>query len=172
MWDSLLKHRWTKDILDNSSCLTEDQESTVIEKTAHDLGLEHGVSYWIPDKYLAHGMELYFLIHMCPPQLTEAAKLSAFFKSLVANHNLNTIVAATMHNIQPANNLIDFSAINMWYERLDKRYNLSLGSTILPLLTSDSLIQLEKLDPPYMKEIKNGIDETQFGNMSTLLGKK
>ena len=143
----------------------------MIGKTAHDLGLGHGVSYCVPDEDLALGMELYSVPHMCPPRSLEAAKLSEFFNSLVANHSLNTIVAATMHNIQPADNLIDFSAINMWYERLDKRYNFSLGPAILPMLTSATLLELSKLDPPYLKDYEN-LNEQNYDNFSSLFGKK
>ena len=106
--------------------------------------------------------------------LVETAKLSALFESLLTNHNLNTVVAATMENIQPraGDNIKDFTAINMWYERLDERYNFSLGSNILPLMTTDNVIQLETLDPPFMKEIKAMINDTQHGNLSSLYGKK
>ena len=84
---------------------------------------------------------------------------------------MNTIVSATMHNIQPANNLIDFSAINMWYERLDKRYNFSLGPAILSMLTSATLLELSKLDPPYLKDYKD-LNEEKYDNLSSLFGKK
>ena len=57
------------------------------------------------------------------------------FESLLTNENLNTVVAATMHTIQPraGDNIKDFTAINMWYQRLEERYNFSLGPNILPL---------------------------------------
>ena len=171
LWSSLFKHRWTKDILDNSPCLTDDQEFTVIGKAAQELGLVHGVSSWVPDEDLALGMELYSVTHMCPPRSVEAVKLSEFFNSLVATHNLNTIVSTTMHNIQPTKNLIDFSAINMWYQRLDKRYNFSLGPAILPMLTSATLLELSKLDPPYLKDYTD-LNEQKYENLSSLFGKK
>ena len=171
LWDSLLKHRWTKDIVDNSTCLTEDQEFTVIRKAAQELGLVYGVSSWVPDEDLALGLKLYSITHMCPPRSVEAVKLSEFFNSLVATHNLNTIVSTTMHNIQPTKNLIDFSAINMWYQRLDKRYNFSLGPAILPMLTSATLLDLSKLDPPYLKDYTD-LNEQKYENLSSLFGKK
>ena len=59
----------------------------------------------------------------------------------------------------------------MWYERLDERYKFSLGSAILPLMTSDNLKQLAMLDPPFMKEVKAAINDTQRDKMSTLFGK-
>ena len=76
--------------------------------------------------------------------------LSKLFESLITNHSLTTVVAATMHNIQPwaGNTIKDFTAVNMWYQRLDKKYNFSLDSVILSLMTSDERTQVETLMPP------------------------
>ena len=78
-----------------------------------------------------------------------------------------------MENIQPraGDNIKDFTAINMWYERLDKRYNFSLAPAILPLLTSENLKQLETLFPPFLKENKTRVNDSQNDNMSRLFGK-
>ena len=102
--------------------------------------------------------------------MVEAAKLAVLFESLLTNQNLNTVVAATMENIQPRadDNIKDFTAINMWYERLDERYNFSLGSNILPLLTTDNLKQLETLTPPFLKTVVN---DAQNDNIFRLVGK-
>ena len=107
-------------------------------------------------------------------QLIEATIPSSFFESLLINHNLNTVVAATMENIQPraGDNIKDFTAINMWYERLDERYNFSLGSNIFPLMTSDNLKQLAMLDPPFMNKINSRINDVKFNNMASISGKK
>ena len=79
--------------------------------------------------------------------------MSKLFESLIANHSLTTVVAATMHNIQPraGDNIKDFTAVNIWYQRLDERYNFSLDSVLLSLMTSDERTQLETLMPPYVK---------------------
>ena len=147
--------------------------SEVIYKTGQDLRLKYDWDPWISEEDLALGIELYSVLLYCPEQLVEAAKLSAMFESLLTNHNLNTVVAATMENIQPraGDNIKDFTAINMWYERLDERYNFSLGPNIVPLLTSDNLAHLASLDPPYLKDHKASIDGRQYGNISTLSGK-
>ena len=73
-----------------------------------------------------------------------------------------------MHNIQPraGDNIKDFTAINMWYQRLDERYNFSLGPNILPLMTTDSLTKLEALDPPFLKNY----NDAHSNNMSALIG--
>ena len=169
VWKTLLEHRWEVDVLKTNSCLNEGQVLEVIYKTGQDLNLINGSNIWnwIPEDNLAFGMKLYSALFYCPETLIEAAKLSKLFESLLNNHNLNTVVAATMQNIQPraGDNIKDFAAINMWYERLDERYNFSLGSNILPLLTTDNLNQLMRLDPPYMK------DYNTSGNMSAIFGK-
>ena len=145
----------------------------MILKTSEELDLNHNVNTWVPDEDLAFGRDLYSIMK-CPFHVAEAAKLSQLFKHLLTNQSLNTVVASTLRNIQPmaGDNIKDFTAINMWYERLDERYNFSLGPNILPLMTSDNLEQLETLDPPFMKDLKTGIKDTEFGNMFTLFGKK
>ena len=102
----------------------------------------------------------------------EAAKLSHLFRYLLSHYGLNTVVASTLHNIKSmaGNNINDFTAINMWYERLDKRYNFSLGAVILPLLKTDNLAQLAELDPPYLKDFKASLDDNQLVNFSILHG--
>ena len=108
-----------------------------------------------------------------PFRVAEVAKLSQFFGHLLTKHNLNTVVASTVRNIQPLarNSIKNFNAINMWYEVLDKRYNLSLGPVILPMLTTDNLTQLATLDPPYLKDLKADMDENQIDNISIFYGK-
>ena len=87
------------------------------------------------------------------------------------NHTLETIVAATMHNIKPraGNNIKNFSAINEWYRRLDQRYNFSLAPALLPLMTSENLKQLKNLEPPFLKDSETGLDHQGYNNLSELL---
>ena len=169
VWKTLLKHRWDIDFLKaNSSCLDEKQRFQVIYKTAQDLKIHYDSNQWIPKEDLRLGIELFSAIHYCPETLIESAKLFALFESLITNENLNTVVAATMHNIQPraGDNIKDFTAINMWYQRLDERYNFSLGPNILPLMTTDDLTQLEALDPPFLRNY----NDAQSNNVSALIG--
>ena len=165
---TLLEHRWSYDIVQNSPCLDAKQEYDVIRKTAWELGLVHRVKSWIPDEHLAFGIELSSMM-MCPSHLVEAAKMSLFVEHLLTNHNLNTLVAATLHSIQPNanNNTGDFRAVNMWYERLDKRYNFSLGPVVLPLLPSDNLTRLKILEPPYLKDYKHENMTLLYGGIKT-----
>ena len=63
-----------------------------------------------------------------------------------------------MHNIQPraGDNIKDFTAINMWYQRLDERYNFSLGNNIFPLMTTKDLELFTALDPPFFEDDTEG----------------
>ena len=172
VWKALLKHRWDIGILGTSPCLNENQIAEVIVKTGPDLNLKYDWNIWIHEEDLAFGTQLYTTLCQCPGKLVEAAKLSAFFDSLLTSQNLNTVVAATMHNIQPraGENIKDFTAINMWYKRLDERYNFSLGSNVLPLLTTDNLTTLAGLNPPYLSDYNANSDGHQYNNMSSLYG--
>ena len=71
-----------------------------------------------------------------------------------------------------SNNVEDFTAINIWYKRLDERYNFSLGSAIIGLMTSDNLKELSKLDPPYLMKDYRDLAENitaLFGNIRNLV---
>ena len=174
VWKTLLKHRWNIAFLKtNSFCLNENQREDVIFKTAQDLKIHYDTNLWIPKEGLRFGIELFSTLHYCPEHLIEAAKLSKLFESLITNENLNTVVAATMHNIQPraGDNIKDFTAINMWYQRLDERYNFSFGEAIFPLLTSHSQKHLGILGPPYTRD-KTGQKMLHFENTSIFIGKK
>ena len=172
VWKSLLKHRWSSEIIKDSPCLNETQEYQVILETAQELNLNRGASTSVPDEVIVYGKELYSVIKCQFPVVT-VAKLSQLFNHLLTNQSLNTVVAATMYNIQPigGNDIKDFTAINMWYEMLDKRYNWSLAPVILPMLKTDALKQLAELDPPYLKDFKASIHEHQHGNTALVFGK-
>ena len=90
----------------------------------------------------------------------EAKQLLVFFENLLTNHNLTTVVAATVHNVQPGvgTSIKDLTAINMWYDRLGERFNFSLGKAILGLSDTEELRQIAALEPPYLGELKNDID--------------
>ena len=98
VWKALLKHRWDIGILGTSPCLNENQIAEVIVKTGQDLNLKYDWNIWIHEEDLAFGTQLYTTLCQCPGKLVEAAKLSAFFDSLLTSQNLNTVVAATDYN--------------------------------------------------------------------------
>ena len=169
IWKTLMKHRWGIGILRTNPCLNENKVADVIFMTVQDLNITYDWNLWIPEEDLRLGAELYLVLKCPPAKLIEAAKLSKLFEFLITKENLNTVVAAIMHNIQPraGDNIKDFTAINMWYQRLDERYNFSLGSVLLPLLNSKGLAELEMLEPPFMKDVDNTIDAKR----SAVIGK-
>ena len=168
VWKSILNQRWSS-ALKTNSCLTENQVSGIILHSSQDLNLTYDWNLWIPEEDLKLAVELYSALLYCSEKLKEAAKLSVFFDSLISGKNLNTVVAATMHNIQPraGDNIKDFTAINMWYQRLDERYNFSLGKAILPLMTPSNLKQMETLAPLFELDSTSGHKE-----VSTISGKR
>ena len=187
VWEALLRYRWDSfSSFAPSACLNQFQIAEAIFKTGQKLDIRYDWNIRINEEDDEFGKELYLAVLLCPSHLEEAAKLSIFFKHLPFSYkntkrHLRTVLAATINNIQPkaGDNIKDFSAINMWYDRLNKRYNFSLGPNILPLLTSDNLTQLAMLDPPYLKAYKkpiqeclNGIDNVhKCDSMTYLIGK-
>ena len=170
VWEVLLEHRWDIDQLKGSICLNEPEMADVIFKTAMDLNLEYDWNTWITGEDVSLGMELYAAIYYCSDHLKEAKYLSLLYNHILTEQTLKTVVATTFHNIQPNGGgwIKDFSAVNMWYKRLEARYNFSLGPSILGLLTSDKLAELVSLHPPYLDEHKI---EQKIDNISSLLGK-
>ena len=158
MWAVVLEHRWSSGILSQESpCLKGDKVHQLILDIAHDQNLTIWLDGWIPDADLILGTKLLVVILHCPDHLVEAAKLSFFFKTLLTNHSLETVVAATMNSIQPraGDTIQDFTAVNMWYDRLNQMYNFSIFPIIAALSTNSHLGQLRNLEPPYMT-VTNG----------------
>lgn len=153
---SVLKHRWSPEILNSGSyCLSEEREYQVIANTAYDFKLTIWHDSWIPDEDLRFGAKLYSFIHYCPKHLGESAKLSRFFEYLLHDHSLDTVLAATMNSIQPraGGTIMDFESINMWYDELEQKYNLSLAPIVVASSTTDQLKHLKALDPPFLKDM-------------------
>ena len=155
-----LKRRWSLDILESSPCLNEVKITFVIEKISMDLNLTYKNYSVISDEDLELGFELFSYLHYCQSQVVEAAQLSAFFEMLLSNYDLKTVVASTMNNIQPrvGDNLQDLTAMNMWFEQLDKKFNFSLVPVLLPLSTRRELEKLRELDPPFLKMYNDKLD--------------
>ena len=117
VWKTLLERRWYFEILRMNSTQNESQIAELIFKIGKDLELRYDWNLWIPEEDIPFGFELFSAIHYCPEDLIEAAKLSSLFEVLIKYHSLNTVVAATVHNIQPraGDNIKDFTAINMFF---------------------------------------------------------
>ena len=87
----------------------------------------------------------------------EAKRLSVFFEPLLKNHNLGTIIAATMHNIQPraGTRIEENTFVNLWYKYLDERYNFALGPAVFSLFTTEELEQLISLETPFLHHVED-----------------
>ena len=156
---TLLFNRWQST---TATCLNEDQIADVIWKTLRQLKVHFHWDMKIQEEDKKFIDDLYLLLVSCPDQLIENAKLSAFFENLLrTSHTLETIIAATMHNIQPrasGSNIKNFTGINEWYRRLDRRYNFSLAPALLPLMTTDNLKELESRKPPFLEEVDDAVN--------------
>ena len=101
---------------------------------------------------------MYVALLYCPDHHDEAKRLSLFFESLLTNHTLGTVLAATFNNLETRldNDKMDYTTMHMWhnylYKELDARYNFSLGPSVIALSTTEQLVELAKLDPPYLRE--------------------
>ena len=165
VWQMLLRRRYDGE--SKGSCLNDAQIKEVIEKVKSDLNIGYSLQSCTWGEDLALGMEFYLALHFCSSPLAEKSQLFAFFESLLlSNESLATIVAAVMHNIEPRakNNIKDLTAMNMGYRLLESRYNFSLGPVILPLFNSDELDQLAELEPPFMDDYLETIQECRHGN--------
>ena len=87
------------------------------------------------------------------PDTTRMPRLEVFFKHILTNERLTSVVASTIHNLKPraGDSIKDLSPVELWYNELDARYNFSLGPAVIALSTTEQLEQLTKLDPPYLK---------------------
>ena len=65
MWQSLLKNRWSKEILEDAICLDESQEHEVNLEAAQELDIVTGYDSWVPEEDLSFGLQLYLSIHYC-----------------------------------------------------------------------------------------------------------
>ena len=154
VWNSVLRNRWNIHILNQESpCPSGVDIQKMIINVAHELNLTIWHSGWIPETDLGLGARLFSVITYCPSHVVESAKLSIFFESLLTNHSLETIVTATMNILKPraGDTIEDFNAINTWYERLDQKYNLSVGPLLTALSTNEQLAQLKRLNAPFLK---------------------
>ena len=167
-----LKQRWGLDNLKLSPCLNDVAITDQIDQIKTELNLDYKEYDWIPDEDLEVGLELYSYLHYCQSQVVEAAQLSVFFEALLTNHSLGTLVASTMNNIQPrvGHNLTDLTAMNMWFEHLDKKLNLSLGPLLIGPSTTKELELLKDLNPPYLKMYTDIMDMDMEG-LSQVTGK-
>ena len=174
----VLNQRWSIEILEEGSCLGDKKAEFVINQTMERMKMDYKKHPEISDEDIELGVELYSYLHYCDEKVVEAAKLSVFFEELLTNHSLKTVVATTMNNIQPrvGNKLKDLSAMNTWFEYLDKKLNFSLGPIFVELLSSTELRSLLELDPPFLRNyaelIGKCINEGYCGGVANIKGRR
>ena len=142
------------------------------------LTLNFDFNIWLPDdESVMLGFQWYEALCYCPGHQDEGKRLALFFESLLTDHSLSTVLAATFNNLEPTqgNAIQDYTPMNMWfhylYKELDAWYNFSLGSTVIALSTTGQLQELTKLDPPYMAEYKECTDQKETCERVDLSGK-
>ena len=102
-------------------------------------------------------LELFTILKNCPSHLSETWRLSKFFEHLLNNHNLRTVLTATLRTIQSSTSRsIEMS---MWYRRMDAKYKISLGKTLIGLSNTRELAKLATLDLPYLEDYKEDINQ-------------
>ena len=155
----ILQWRWTQEILTTSPCLGKTGVSSVINDVKKEY--DH-----ISDEDIELGLELYSYLHYCQRGVVESAELSVFFEMLLTNHSLETLIASTMNNLQPrvGENVKDLAAMNLWFEELENKLNLSLGSLLVSLFSTTDLIKLDQLEPPFLGRNKSSLTLCLFEN--------
>ena len=159
-WKALLKYK--KEMPTGkrgAQCMSSLDIPYVLFELGEELNLNLDFNIWLPnDEYVTLGFQMYAALRYCPSYQDEAKRLSLFFESLLTDHSLGTVVAATFNNLEPrlGNRIHDYTTMNMWhnylYKELDARYNFSLGPSVIALSTTEQLVELAKLDPPYLRE--------------------
>ena len=155
--NEVLNQRWSVEILKEKPCLDDKKAEFVINQTMERMIMDYKKHPDISDEDIELGVELYSYLHYCEKKMVEAAKLSVFFVKLLTDHSLETLVASTLNNIQPrvGDKLDDLTAMNMWFEYLDKKLNFSLGPLLVGLSSTSKLKKLQELDPPFLREYAN-----------------
>ena len=104
---------------------------------------------------MAFGTELYSVLKDYSNTSIESAKMFIFFESLIMHHSLETLIASTVNTITPrANNVQDYSSINMWYNKLDDVFKFDLGPAIAIFSTTKQQDQMAVLGPPFWNRSK------------------
>ena len=131
--------------------------SGIVFRVLQELGLTYNSNIWFIEEDLSLGTKFYSALFYCPHNLLEGGRLSKFFESLITKHNLRTIVAATMHSVQPrtGKRIEENAFVNSWYKYLDERYNFSLAPALLSLFTTEELEQLISLETPFLDHVED-----------------
>ena len=172
LWGAFLQQRWTDEIIKRSPCLSDLQMIEVITKTRSDLKIGFVIQPCCFDEdSTMFAFELFAILKNCPSHLLETWRLSKFLEHLLDNYNLRTVIASTLHTTIQSDKSKSIE-LSMWYKRLDERYNISLGKTIVGLSGNDQLAQLSALDLPYLEDYKQSISQCLEGGLCDLVSSR
>ena len=162
LWETLLRHRWSKKILrDSSPHLTEETKDLVLRDVNRELRLTYSEAV-VSDEELLLGSKLFFVLHYYLDTLEESAKLSIFYNDLLRNQNLRTIVQATLDNVLPGTEAIrDFAGMVQFFNELDSIYHFTkdLTPSMMAILSFDQLEELTQIGMNFLDVYKDIITQ-------------
>ena len=151
---------------DENSCFQNDEK--VLFEMGQDMMMDISFDFWLADDdSVKLGFQMYEALHFCPDHQDEGKRLSLFFESLLTNHSLGTVVAATFYNVEERQDsgIQDYTSMNMWhkylYKELDSRFNFTLGPSVVAISTVEQLKEMRKHDPLYLEQYEECIDQTE-----------
>ena len=157
--DSLLRQRWTKEILQQpTACLTTELKNDLLKSINTKLSFVTYSEVLMSDKVLEYGTELFFCLHYCMENLQESVKLSIFYEDLLKSQSLKTITLATINNVLPRTEAIeDFAGMVEFFNELDRIYSFTnnLTSSMMAISTEDQLHDLVEIRLPFIDGYKD-----------------
>ena len=157
LWDNLLRHRWTKDtVQEASSCLNAEAQERVLKTMNKDLSGTY-LETLLFDEELVLGTKLFFVIHHCFETLQESVKLSMFYEDLLKKQSLRTIVLATMNNVLPRTEAIeDFTGMVEFFDELDRMFDFThnLTQSMIAISAKDQLHDMAHIGMPFIDDYK------------------
>ena len=167
LWYVVLKQRWAADNL--VYCPDAALTGRALESIERELIVdEKSEQEDFDPENLQAILEVFSLLYFCPPQhLVEAIKLGIFYRNLLENENLRTLVMAVMYNISPrqANRFENKDLLHELFNEMDKEYDFQLGPALIALSSELELEKTAKLELPFLASyndiIKKCIGESQ-----------
>ena len=167
IWESMLRHRWSRKILQQASaCLSKSAELEILNKKRIEMNLTSYESF-TTEHDVELGTKLFIVLHYCPHSVQESIKLSMFYRELLKRQNLKTIIQATMNNVLPGNTAVEDRATTInFFNELDRMYNFTHGLTplMIAISSSDQLRELTKIGLPFLDSYNGIINQCLNGS--------
>ena len=161
LWYVVLKQRWAADNLVH--CPDPALTGRALESIERELIADEKSEQedFDPDNLQAT-LEIFSLLYFCPPQqLVEAIKLGIFYRNLLENENLRTLVMAVMNNISPkeADAIENKDLLHEFFTGLDKEFDLQLEPALVALSSELELEEMSRLELPIIASYKDPINK-------------